>query len=60
SRRRRNGRSLPRSRPADFLPVSPGFNTFPYAVAENGKRFLARVSAGDTAPAPLTVLVNWK
>ncbi|MGH9785508.1 MAG: TolB family protein, partial [Terriglobia bacterium] len=45
---------------ADFFSAVTGFNLFSYAVAENGKRFLARVSAGDTAPAPLTVLDNWK
>ena len=36
-----------------------GLNYFVYAVASDGKRFLVSNSTGETAEAPLTVVVNW-
>jgi eukaryotic-like serine/threonine-protein kinase len=39
--------------------LTPGFNSFPYAVAADGKRFLVDTSLGATVETPLTVVVNW-
>jgi Tol biopolymer transport system component len=37
----------------------PGHNSFVYAVAADGKRFLVNTSPSEAAETPLTVIVNW-
>jgi len=37
----------------------PGRNSFVYAVAADGKRFLVNTSPSEAAETPLTVVVNW-
>ena len=39
--------------------IMPGRNTYVYAVAADGKRFLVNTRVGDAAETPLTVVVNW-
>jgi Tol biopolymer transport system component len=41
-----------------MVPSTPGFNVFYYAVAGDGKRFLIASTAGETADAPVTVVVG--
>jgi hypothetical protein len=38
---------------------TPGLNSFPYAVAADGKRFLVQTTLGINSEAPLTAVVNW-
>ena len=46
---------------ARTIPTVPfyGFNASYYAVSGNGQRFLISTLAGESAPTPLTVVLNW-
>jgi len=45
------------ARVSTFFPGAPGINY--YAASGDGQRFIVNTIAGDAAPLPLTVILNW-